>query len=137
MVGPEVATELVLEKHLDNLGGPRKSGHLLVAPSLGLRTSKTAASPTNAPSTDSFNGDPRTEEPEGASYGREGSRMSALVAIDQNWLTCSERQLSAHNTTDKPCCTNSNALFSFAVRFFGKTQTFQLKRCNTRFHTTR
>ena len=57
MFGPGGATEPVLEKHLDNLGGPRKSGSPLVAPSFGLTTSKTAASLTTSQSTNTFFGD--------------------------------------------------------------------------------
>lgn len=47
-------TKPVLEKHLENLGGARKSGKLLVAPTLGLTTSKAAASSTSVPSNTFF-----------------------------------------------------------------------------------
>lgn len=48
------AAKPVFEKHLENLGGARKSGHLLVAPGLGLTTSKAAAAPMSVPSNTFF-----------------------------------------------------------------------------------
>lgn len=48
------AASSVLDKHLDAVGGARKSGKLLVAPALGLTISKAAASPISVPSNTFF-----------------------------------------------------------------------------------